>query len=84
MTEEDLNRLADAWIRYWHAPKNSKAQEESVWATEEELDLLFDGKSEELWQIIQKIHERDQSIAFSRFSQQDLLRISFLASANSI
>ncbi|WP_353065449.1 hypothetical protein RBB77_05620 [Tunturibacter psychrotolerans] len=63
MTEEDLNKLADAWIRYYHAPKNSKAYEETVWATEEELDLLFDGKSEELWQVILKVHERDQSIA---------------------
>jgi hypothetical protein len=63
LTEEDLNKLADAWIRFYHAPRNSKAQEETAWATTEELDLLFDGKSEELWQVILKIHERDQSIA---------------------
>jgi hypothetical protein len=57
VAEEDLNKLAAAWIRY-HAPNNSEEREETAWATIEELDLLFDGKSEELWQIILKIHER--------------------------
>jgi len=38
----------------------------TFWATEEEHDLFFDGKSEELWQLILKIHERDHSIAIQQ------------------
>ena len=63
MTEEALNNLADAWVRHCHAPKGSEALSETFWAIEEEHDLFFDGKSEELWQLILKIHERDHSIA---------------------
>ena len=61
MTENTTADLADAWIRYWHA-KNSTEQFENAWATSASIDLFFDGKSEELWQLILLIHERDQSI----------------------
>jgi hypothetical protein len=63
VTEEALNNLADAWVRHWQAPKGSEELSETFWAIEEEHDLFFDGKSEELWQLILKIHERDHSIA---------------------
>ena len=66
MTEEDLNNLANAWIHHWHAPKGSEEQFETSWATTEEMELLFDDRSEELWQLIVKIHERDQSIAIQQ------------------
>ena len=62
MTDEDLNKLADAWIRDQHAPKDSEEREDTYWASGEVIDMTYDGKSEELWQIILKIHERDQSI----------------------
>jgi hypothetical protein len=66
VTEEALNNLADAWVRHWHAPKHSEEQSQTFWAIEEEHDLFFDGKSEELWQLILKIHERDHSIAIQQ------------------
>jgi hypothetical protein len=63
VTEEDLNKLADAWVRHRQAPNDSEEYSETFWAMEEESDLFFDGKSEELWRLILKIHERDHSIA---------------------
>jgi hypothetical protein len=66
VTEEALDNLTDAWVRYWHAQKGSEEQYETSWATTEEIDLLFDGKSEELWRLILKIHERDQSITIQQ------------------
>jgi hypothetical protein len=63
VTEEALDHLAAAWIRYCHASKDSAEPFEAFWAIEEEHDLFFEGKSEELWRLILKIHERDQSIA---------------------
>jgi hypothetical protein len=52
VTDKDLNKLADAWIRNRHAPKDSQEREETAWASGEESELLYDGRSEELWQII--------------------------------
>jgi hypothetical protein len=66
VTEEALDNLADAWIRHHHAPRGSEEQSEAFWAIEEEHDLFFDGKSEELWRLILKIHERDHSIAIQQ------------------
>jgi hypothetical protein len=67
VTEEALDNLADAWIRYYHAPEGSAERFETSWAATEETSLLFLGKrSEELWQLILKIHERDQSIVIQR------------------
>jgi hypothetical protein len=62
VTDKDLNKLADAWIRHWHAPKDSDEREKTAWASGEVIELPYDGKSEELWQIILNVHERDQSI----------------------
>jgi hypothetical protein len=63
VTEEALDNLADAWIRR-HAPRDSEEKSETFWAIQEEHDLFFDGRSEELWQL--KIHERDHSIAIQQ------------------
>ena len=65
MTEEALNNLADTWVRNYHT-KDSEEQSETFWAISEEHDLFFDGRSEELWQLILKIHERDHSIAIQQ------------------
>jgi hypothetical protein len=46
-------------------PKGSAEGSETLWAIEE-IDLFFDDKSEELWQLILKIHERDHSIAIQQ------------------
>jgi hypothetical protein len=62
MIENTTADLADAWIRYWKAPKGSVEQFENSWATDVSTDLFFDGKSEELWRLILLIHERDQSV----------------------
>jgi hypothetical protein len=43
--------------------KHPEEQSQTFWAIEEEHDPFFDDKSEELWQLILKIHERDHSIA---------------------
>jgi hypothetical protein len=66
VTEEALDNLVDAWIRYRHAPIDSEEQSETFWAIEEEHDLFFDDKSEELWRLILKIHERDHSMAIQQ------------------
>jgi hypothetical protein len=66
VTEEALNNLADTWVRHWHATKYSEERSETFWAVQETFDLFFDGGSEELWQLILKIHERDHSIAIQR------------------
>ena len=66
MTEEALDHLADTWVRHRHAPEDSEERSETFWAIEEAIDLFFDGRSEELWQLILKIHERDHSIAIQQ------------------
>ena len=66
MTDEALDSLADAWIRHRHAPRDSEEQSETFWAIQDEHDLFFDDKSEELWRLILKIHERDHSIVIQR------------------
>src|SRR4051794_19222057 len=67
VTEQLLDHLADAWIRHYRAPEGSAERFETSWAATEQVGLLFLGKrSEELWQLTLKIHERDQSIVIQR------------------
>ena len=59
MTDQELLAHADAWIRYWQAPKGSKEREETGWATDL-YELLYDDP-ETLWKLILAIHAKDQS-----------------------
>jgi hypothetical protein len=59
MTHEELNNLADNWIRYRHASRNSPEAEATAWATDL-YDLEYDDP-ETLWLLILNIHGKDQS-----------------------
>ena len=59
MTQQELLTLADAWIRYRHAPSGSAEREEAAWATD--LYELEYNDPETLWELILAIHARDQS-----------------------
>lgn len=59
MTQEELDNLADNWIRYWYAPKDSAEAEATAWATDL-YDLEYDDP-ETLWLLILNIHRKDQS-----------------------
>jgi hypothetical protein len=59
MTQHELDRLADDWIRYHHATKGSPEREESAWTTD--LYELEYHDPETLWLLILAIHARDQS-----------------------
>jgi hypothetical protein len=59
MTQEELDNLADNWIRYRYAPRNSAEAEATAWATDL-YDLEYDDP-ESLWLLILNIHGKDQS-----------------------
>jgi hypothetical protein len=59
LSNDELNQLADAWIRYWYAPKGSSIRNELSGATD--LYELEYHNPEDLWRLILLIHGRDQS-----------------------
>jgi glycerophosphoryl diester phosphodiesterase len=59
LSSDELNRLADAWIRYWYAPKGSPIRYDLSDATD--LYELQYHNPEDLWNLILLIHGRDQS-----------------------
>ena len=59
MTQEELDNLADNWIRYRYAPRDSAEAEATAWATDL-YDLEYDDP-ETLWLLILNIHGKDQS-----------------------
>lgn len=59
MTQHELDRLADDWIRHHHATKGSPEREETAWTTD--LYELEYHDPETLWLLILAIHARDQS-----------------------
>ena len=59
LSSDELNRLADAWISYWHAPEGSSIRKELSGATD--LYELEYHNPEDLWRLILLIHGRDQS-----------------------
>jgi hypothetical protein len=60
MTQDDLNRLADTWLGYWHAPEGSPIRGSFAWAGDRVMDLRYDDEPEELWRLI-LLHRKDQS-----------------------
>jgi hypothetical protein len=60
MHQAELCALADAWIKYRHAPKGSHERATYGWATD--LYELEHNEPEMLWLLILEIHRRDQSI----------------------
>ena len=63
MPQDDLNRLSDAWLGYWHAPEGSPIRESFAWASDRVMDLRYEEEPEELWRLILAIHRKDQSPA---------------------
>jgi hypothetical protein len=59
LSSDELNQLADAWIRYWYAPEGSTVRNELSGATD--LYELEYYNPEDLWKLILLIHGRDQS-----------------------
>ena len=61
MTQDDLSRLADAWLEYWHAPRGSPIRERLAWASDRVMDLRYEEQPEELWRLILLLHRKDHS-----------------------
>jgi hypothetical protein len=59
MDRDELIALADAWITYHVAPKNSSEREAAAWSTD--LYELEYHNPEMLWQLILMIHSKEQS-----------------------
>ena len=59
MTQQELDNLADNWIRCRYAPRGSAEAEATAWATDL-YDLEYDDP-ETLWLLILAIHAKDQS-----------------------
>ena len=59
MTQQELDNLADNWIRCRYAPRGSAEAEATAWATDL-YDLEYDDP-ETLWLLILNIHGKDQS-----------------------
>lgn len=60
MTDEEISTRADAWIRYYLAPKKSKDEQENSWAIDT-WDLEHDDP-EAVWLLILAILHKDSSI----------------------
>jgi hypothetical protein len=65
MTQNELIRLADAWIAYWHAPNGFSERETHAWAATDLYDLEY-GDPETLWLLILEVHRRDKSVAIQQ------------------
>ena len=59
MTQDELNNLANNWIRYHYVPRESPEAEATAWATDL-YDLEYHDP-EALWLLVLDIHGRDQS-----------------------
>lgn len=59
MTQDEVLALADAWISYYLAAKDSPEREASAWATD--LYELRYHDPETLWLLILTIHAKNQS-----------------------
>jgi hypothetical protein len=64
MERQELAKMADNWIKYWHAPQGSPVREEYWDATD--LYELEQNDPETLWLLILAIHKRDQSVAIQQ------------------
>jgi hypothetical protein len=65
MTQDEISRTADTWLRYWHAPSGSPTRESLYWVSDHVRDLLY-YEPEELWQFILLVHRKDQSPAIQQ------------------
>jgi uncharacterized protein DUF6869 len=60
MTESEIDTLADSWIRYWHAPRNSGERKNLPSPTEKEWDLVEE-HPEEAWRFVLAVLNKDRS-----------------------
>lgn len=63
MSDEEIERLAEAWRGYWVADKDDPIRETLGWANEREFDLVWEDKDpESLWKMVLAVHRKDHSI----------------------
>ena len=60
MTEEEKQKLVDAWIKCEKSEKGSPKYEENFWAFSKMLDIEID-EPELCWELILKIFAKDRS-----------------------
>lgn len=60
MTNDELGKLAKAWVGYWQAPKDSERRRELEWAVDQEWDLVRE-EPEQAWLLILEILRQDSS-----------------------
>lgn len=54
MNEAELTDLAESWIAFQNAPKNSEEYDNLFWVFDREYDLM-NAEPEEIWQLILKV-----------------------------
>ena len=62
MTDDEMSRLADAWLKFWHADRGSATRERLRWAFDREREMVYE-EPEELWRFILDLHRKDHSPA---------------------
>lgn len=60
MTDAELAALAEGWIAYWTAPKDSPEREAHWWAPEREYDLVRE-EPDQAWILILEILRRNNT-----------------------
>jgi hypothetical protein len=66
LTDTDICLIAIDWIRYTVADKNSQEQFDTAWASSIRIDMVCEGRFEDLWRLIVTIHSLDQSTKVMR------------------
>jgi hypothetical protein len=65
VSDEEIDRVAQAWRDYWiaDAGSDSEVRASLSWATDRAFDLVYDDNgSEDLWRMILAVHRKDHSI----------------------